>query len=74
MNSTSTKSNRAPRGPRLLEPVTGRPLTVVVAYANRASAERQVKYWNTMVQIDGFEVTVGPRDDNGEWPLIWTAV
>lgn len=59
--------------PPILEPVEGQPLMVAITYARRASAERQASAWNMMLQIDGLAVTVGARDDNGEWPLIWTA-
>jgi hypothetical protein len=63
--------------PPILEPVEGQPLMIAITYCKRASAERQASFWNQMLQkdglTDGFAVTVGPRD-NGEWPLIWTAV
>ncbi|WP_131812142.1 hypothetical protein [Mycobacterium mantenii] len=58
--------------PFIVAPQRGQPLTVALAYANRARAERQASAWNALQPIDGLRVKVGCRDDNGQWPLVWT--
>jgi hypothetical protein len=47
---------------------------VAVAYASRSRAESQADIWNTVLGIGDHVVTVGARDGDGQWPLVWTAV
>lgn len=56
----------------MVPPRGGQPLTIALSYANRARAERQASVWNILQPIDGLAVTVGCRDDDGQWPLVWT--
>lgn len=60
--------------PSIVPPRRGQPLTIALSYSNRARAERQASAWNKLQPIDGLAVKVGRRDENGQWPLVWTEV
>lgn len=62
------------RIPFILPPADGELLMVAVTCASRSRAESQAEAWNTVLGSDGHVVTVGARDDDGQWPLVWTAV
>ena len=60
--------------PSIAHPHPGEPLTIALSYANRARAERQASAWNALQPTHGLAVRVGPRDPDGQWPLIWAEV
>jgi hypothetical protein len=62
--------------PAILTPVEGQPLMLApeaVSYRSRRSAENQAGNFNSLLLVDGLTLVVGKKDDDGNWPLIWTA-